>query len=218
MTHHPSPSRKPLTNALIAKHFHVHPSTVADWIIQGCPKSSIKDVSKWRSETLRTGRGNIDDNRNGAENEPQMPALQRKRIEADTRKILADVALRELRIEEKRRDLVSRSEVVRELSEIVVRVKERLLAAPDEFENRFPAGVRVQCKLDFQEFIRQLLLELSRMKVADATMDDTIVASAAAIIAGRSRTAAAMGRVNPERHSSPVNVQHRSPRRMDRVL
>lgn len=176
-----SKSRKkpPLTAATIAKHFNVNRSTVSGWIHKGCPTTTLKAVAEWRAAHLRSERQPVD--QRGGEGGPGRLTLNDRRVKADTRKILSDVALRELRLAEKRGDLVSRKEANRELAEYFVRVKERLLAAPDEFETRFPAEVRIQCKADFKEFIRQLLLELSRWQLLGKSAEDIILAAAAAI-------------------------------------
>jgi phage terminase Nu1 subunit (DNA packaging protein) len=113
--------------------------------------------------------------------------LAQKRVMADTRKIEAEVQYKEMRNAERRGDMISLTAVQREGAELVARIKERLLAAPDEFENRFPSEVRAQCKADFSEFIRQLLLEVSRWTIGGETVDDIILAVARRIEAERAR-------------------------------
>ena len=94
-----------------------------------------------------------------------------------------------MRIAEKKQDLVSLKDTQRELSELLIRIKERLLAAPDEFQTRFPEPVRAQCKADFDEFIRHVLLEISRWKLGGHDMDDMIIATAERIRRDRGRIA-----------------------------
>jgi phage terminase Nu1 subunit (DNA packaging protein) len=181
MSHH---HQHGLTQAKIANHFRVHTRTVATWIGRGCPQTSIKAVSKWRRENMRTERQPPGQRGDGPS------TLTEERLKADTLKIMADVDLRELRLAEKRGDLVSHTEAKHELAKLLIRIKERLLAAPDEFQTRFPGPERLQCKADFDQFIRQLLLEISRWDILGAGADDMIVAEAVRIIADRSKAAA----------------------------
>ena len=175
----------PLTAAKVAKHFGVHRCTVSDWFQRGCPRTSIKAIAQWKAASLRTERQPLDQrDGNGQAGDPgdqRQLTLQELRLTADTRKINSDVELRRLRIAEKQKDLVSLSDAQRELSELLIRIKERLLAAPDEFETRFPLEVRAQCKADFQEFTRQLLLEISRWKLGAAEEEEIILAAAEVI-------------------------------------
>jgi phage terminase Nu1 subunit (DNA packaging protein) len=182
MSHH---HHHRLSQVKIAKHFEVHPRTVANWVGKGCPQTSVKAITKWRRENMRSERQPSSKRGDG-------PAtLTEERLKADTLKILADVDLRELRLAEKRGELVSLSETAHELAEMVIRIKERLLAAPDEFQTRFPEPVRLQCKAEFDAFIRGLLLEISRWdSLLDPDIADAmIVAEAARIIAERSKAA-----------------------------
>jgi hypothetical protein len=90
-----------------------------------------------------------------------------------------------LRNRERRQTLIDRKDVEREVSALLIRIKERLLVVPDEFETRFPLEVRQQCKADLTEFMRQLLLEMSRWKIMDESTDDLLIAAAARLLAER---------------------------------
>jgi hypothetical protein len=176
---------EPISAIIAARHFGVHRRTIAEWFDRGCPRTSIKAIAQWRAANLRNERQPLDQrDANGQAGDQQGPrplTLQELRLKADTRKINSDVELRRLRIAEKQKDLVSLSDAQRELSELLIRIKERLLAAPDEFETRFPLEVRAQCKADFQEFTRQLLLEISRWKLGAAEEEEIILAAAEVI-------------------------------------
>lgn len=182
---------EPLSASIVAKHFAVNRRTITEWFDRGCPRTSFKEIAQWRAANLRSGRQPLD-HRNGngkADNQPLPLTLQELRLKSETQKIDSDVELRLLRIAEKKKDLISKTDAQRELSELLVRIKERLLAAPDEFQNRFPEPVRSQCKGDFQEFMRQLLLEISRWQLGGEDADDIIIAAARRIEAERGRIA-----------------------------
>jgi hypothetical protein len=184
----------PLTAAAIATHLKISPGTVYGWFGRGCPRTTIAAVETWRAANIRTEHARPEkraaDSATGAPINLPLTITQ-KRMLADTRKINADVVYKRLRNAEKRKDMVSLLAVEREVAELVVRIKERLLAAPSEFENSFPAEVRSQCKADFEEHIRLLLLEMARWTIAGETCEDMIVAVATRIVTERARRAMA---------------------------
>lgn len=155
--------------------------------------TSFAEVAAWRTANLRADRM-VPDRRGepAAAAAPKGPTLTEIRMQADTEKINVDVELKKLQLAMKRGDLVSREEIRRNEAELLSRIKERLLAFPEEFETRFPAEVRAQCKEDFEQAIRHLLVEMSRWQLLDKdTADDIIVLVAEKILAARARTAAA---------------------------
>jgi phage terminase Nu1 subunit (DNA packaging protein) len=193
------PKQKPHAAALsvraIAKQLNVVPGTVYDWIARGCPRTTLAAVEAWRAANIRQEHARHDkrtaDPKTGDAQPDVALTLTQKRMVADTRKINADVVYKRLRNAEKRKDMVSLAAVEREAAELVVRIKERLLAAPSEFENSFPAEVRAQCKADFEEHIRLLLLEMANWKIAGQTCDDMIAAAAERIVRERRNGGAA---------------------------
>lgn len=184
------PAAARITTALIANSLGVHARTVEGWVSKGCPKTTLDEVIQWRAGNMRADRQPMDQRAAAPGGEAPGHTLQEKRLLADTAKIEAEVSLKNLRLQERMQNLVSRSAVLREVSELVVRVKERILAAPDEFETRFPAEVRAQCKADFEEFVRQLLWELSTWEILGESTDDLVIAAAESIKAQRERDAA----------------------------
>ena len=180
------PPAAPLYAGTIAKAI-----TVYGWFSRGCPRSTVEEVTAWRAANIR--QEHVRNDKKVAEGRPPNGpidaelTLAQKRVMADTRKIEAEVQYKEMRNAERRGDMISLTAVQREGAELVARIKERLLAAPDEFENRFPSEVRAQCKADFSEFIRQLLLEVSRWTIGGETVDDIILAVARRIEAERAR-------------------------------
>lgn len=179
-----------ISAALVARELGVDRRTVHDWFNSGCPRTSIDDVKAWRANNKRTEHTPLDRREipgpdgtaEGGEPRKRKLTLSERRMMADTRKIIEEVEFKQFRNLEKRKELVSRTQAEREIAQIVVLVKQRLLAAPDEFETRFPADIRSALKADFQEFIRQLLLELSRQTAIDKSLDEIIVAEAERIV------------------------------------
>jgi hypothetical protein len=177
----------------IAKRLSVDRRTVTDWIkTKGCPTTSLDAVIQWRASNLRPKRHSIRQRPHSGGDGSDGVSLQDLRLMADTAKIEVEVQLKNLRLQERMQNLVSKTAVLREVAELVVRVKERILAAPDEFETRFPAEVRSQCKSDFDEFVRQLMRELSQWEILSTTTDDIVVTAAADIVARRRADAAAL--------------------------
>jgi len=168
----------------VQSYCRVNRRTVGDWMTKGLPMSIAAGIEYWRSTALAQNRTPMD-SRPTSEGGDGAPTMQQKRLTADTQKILEDVRLKQLRYQERIGELVQREEVVREVAEFAVRIKERLLAAPDEFETRFPAEVRQQCKADFTEFVRQLLLELSTWRIQGTACDDIVVQAAEKIVESR---------------------------------
>lgn len=184
-----------LAAAVIATHLNISPGTVYGWFSRGCPRTTLAEVEAWRAANIRQEHARpgkrIPDPKSGAAQPDVALTITQKRMLADTRKINADVVYKRLRNAEKRKDMVSLIAVEREVAELVVRIKERLLAAPSEFENSFPAEVRAQCKADFEEHIRLVLLEMSRWTIAGETCENMIVTMAERITTERARRAMA---------------------------
>jgi hypothetical protein len=177
----------------IARRLAVDRRTVTDWIkTKGCPTSSLDAVIQWRATNLRAERQPVHRRPVACGDSSGGTSLRDRRLLADIEKIEAEVRLKNLRFQERTQNLVSKVAVLREVAEMVVRLKERILAAPDEFETRFPVEVRAQCKADFEEFVRQLLWELSQWEILGTTTDDMVVAAAAVIVARRRGNAAAL--------------------------
>lgn len=195
----------------LARSLGVNRVTLYQWFNKGCPRDSVESVAAWRLQNVRsdrlehTKRAEIEEMLTAktqddvlAPDSPDTPTepvkrvrrkltLADRRLKADTAKIRAEVAYKRMRNQEKRRDLVSLASVNREAAELAIRIKERLTAAPDEFETRFPAETRAANKADFEDFVRILLLEISTWRVLDTGMDERIVAAAAAIEAARDK-------------------------------
>ena len=181
-----------LTAAAIGRNFGVSKSTVCTWIHKGCPQTTIDAVSKWRAANINAEKIPFASRKNygtADSGEPREPSISERRTLADTRKINSDVELRQLRLREKLGDLVSHKEIERELAEWAIRIKERLIASPSEFFTRWPLEVRDQTNADFIEWIRQLLLEMSRWKVLGVSMDDHIIAAGDRLKAERAAAA-----------------------------
>jgi len=104
--------------------------------------------------------------------------LTDKRLAAEIERLEQDTRLKRLKVLAQTGQLVKRDDVVRETAALVTRIKERLLALPDEFETRFPAEVREQCKADLMAFVVGVLLEMSAWRVADLTTNDHILRAA----------------------------------------
>jgi hypothetical protein len=171
--------------------------TVGEWIKEGCPRGPIRAILEWIS---RNGRGGPagPENRLGAlglggRTEELNPDGTRKRTLTERRTLgqiraqVVDTELRMLNLAEKRQDLVSKRRVKRDVATIFVRLKERLIAAPDRFEPKFPAEVRVECKQDLEDFCRLLLVELRQMPVGGQDVDELILLAAEDIQASRRR-------------------------------
>lgn len=175
-----------LTHAQIAKKLGVNRRTLSEWFERGCPREPIEAIAAWRVKHLRPERMDPAhrESANAAAVAPsapegrKRPSLIEQQTKANIRKINADVDFRRLKVAEIRKDLVSRSSVQREVAALCVRVKERLLAAPEEFQNSFPAETRIQNKIDFEDFVRHLLMELASWKVGGVTTDEMIIAAA----------------------------------------
>lgn len=60
--------------------------------------------------------------------------------------------------------LVDAAEVSQRWNRGLLRIKHRLEAAPKEMEMRFPESTRPENLADFEEFVNQLLLEMSEME------------------------------------------------------
>jgi hypothetical protein len=78
--------------------------------------------------------------------------------------------------------LVYRHEPMQNVAAIVLRAKLRLEQMPDEMEMRFPPQTRAENKADFENYITQVLKELSTMPViADVSVEDAILEAAETI-------------------------------------
>lgn len=164
----------------MAQVLGVHRTTLVGWLAEGCPRGTEAEIRAWRSANVRTDHLEHS-KRPEASSAPKgkrKRTLAEHRLIADTAKIKADVAFRLMRNKKQAKELVSLSDVQREAAELAIRIKERLLAVPDEMETRFPAETRAANKSDFEEFIRQLLLEISNWSVIGEAMDEWIVAAA----------------------------------------
>lgn len=179
-----------------ARTLGVNRVTLYDWFARGCPRGTVEEIAAWRQANVRNDRLEHDKRAEMGEALAQVVAptdpgslapkkrakkalsLSEKRLKADTEKIRAEVAYKLMRNAEKRKNLVSLAEVQLEAAELAIRIKERLLAAPDEMETRFPAETRAGNKADFEEFIRQLLLEISGWKILGEPMHARIKAAA----------------------------------------
>lgn len=188
-----------LTTTEAARQLGVNRVTMYDWFSKGCPRGPLDAIAAWRLANVRSDRLEHESRQETvqameeiAEPSPEAPkkapkaakrsfTLSERRLKADTAKIRAEVAYKLMRNREKRKDLVSLTDVQREAAELAIRVKERLLACPDEMETRFPAETRAANKADFEEFIRQLLLEMSGWRIVGETLDDRIVDAGKAI-------------------------------------
>lgn len=205
---HPSIVPTPLTVAEVARRLDVNRRTVQDWRNKGCPLTSIEAVIAWRGENLQTEHtpldrkggpigGEVSHDGVAVSDDGDRPmSLSQKRLLADTRKIIEDTKLKKLAYRVKSGDLLVRTAAEREVASLVLRVKERLLAVPDEFENRFPIEVRASCKADLAEAMRLVLVELSRFEVLGKTTDEIIVAEARRIL---------------EREQTPTTPMHPQP-------
>jgi len=171
----------------VAKAVGVNRRTVAEWRDKGCPLTTLNAVIQWRNENLRSDRQPIEQRDGGASS---MTRLHEAQVQANIRKIKGDTRLRHQRLLKETNKLVERVSVVREVAELVVRVKERILALPEELENRFAPEVRLQLKEDVDEFARQLLFEMATYEILGDPTDDLILASADLIRAKRERAAA----------------------------
>ncbi len=160
--------------------------TVHEWLREGCPRN-VMGALAW---VLKNKRGDKLANRNGPLSgllspggglDPDAEAqvsLTRQMHAEKLRGQQIDNEQEALALAEKRRDLVSRKLVKRDVATIFVRIKERLLVIPDRFEPRFPAEVRVECKQDFQEFCRLVLIEMRSMPVGGQDVEELVLAAA----------------------------------------
>lgn len=189
-----------MSAANLAKAVGVNRRTAHEWFQEGCPRHLMEAIG-W---VLKHKRGDKLANRNGplsgllspgggldADGEAQA-SLQRQMHAEKLRGQQIDNEQSALALAEKKRDLVSRKLVKRDVATIFVRIKERLLVAPDRFEPRFPAEVRVECKQDFEDFCRKLLMELRTMPVGGEDVEDLILAAADEIRGGRRVAAEAL--------------------------
>lgn len=178
----------------MARTLGVNRVTLYDWFARGCPKAPVEAIAAWRSVNVRNDRLEHDKRAEiseamatvsqGQVAQAAAPKVKRgltladRRLIADTAKIRAEVAYKLMRNKEKRKDLVSLTDIQREAAELAIRIKERLMAAPDEFETRFPAETRAANKTDFEEFIRGLLFEISGWRIMGEPMHQRIIAAA----------------------------------------
>jgi phage terminase Nu1 subunit (DNA packaging protein) len=186
----------------VADHFGISRQVVSkEWKESGMPHSpgrfDLRAIAEWRS-LRRPGKGSErihntlpPEAKHGRRHDgiaddqyDSIPLLVRKR-RAEARKFEAEAARRERENAEAEGRLVDRTVVVREVSELVIRLKQRLSAAPAEMEMMFPRQTRKQNKVDFEEFVRQLLSELSTMQVGGLIADDIILEAADSIIASQ---------------------------------
>ena len=178
----------------VARHFGVTKQTVhRDWVEGGMPgeagRFDLRKIEKWRG-TRRAGKGKqrIEDNfiessKNGSQTDTSaadqidditsIPPSVRK-VYAEARKLEAEAIRKERENAEADGRLVDRTVVIRDVSELVIRLKQRLSAAPAEMEMQFPRKTRKQNKGDFDEFVKQLLAELATMQVAGTITDDMV--------------------------------------------
>jgi len=133
--------------------------TVATYVSQGMPKGKAGyDVEKCREWIA----ANVRDNKE---------QKAEKRIRSDSSenweavKLEFDAKRAALKFEKESGSLVSREDVEHEFSEFCLRLKDRMLQAPEEFEMRFPAETRLENKREFENFINILLREVSQWEL-----------------------------------------------------
>jgi hypothetical protein len=175
-----------LTQALIAKHFKVHERTVHAWMQRGCPATSLEAIAVWRGNNLQrppTDRPFTD--RTAAPSDGGVNgegSLSSQKLKVDILRGKIDARSRLLRHRERKGELVERRVAEREIAEVLLRVKERLIVCPDEFETSFPAETRPQNKADFEEYVRQLLMEIGRYKLLGKSADEMLIDAAARMV------------------------------------
>lgn len=128
-----------------------------------------------------------DDNQSDSVRDPELVAaaeLRRRKNEAEAEIKEADARTRQQNLALQEGRLVDRESAVREVAALVVRIKQRLLAAPTEMEMDFPRQTRKQNKADFEMFVRGLLLEMSGWEMLDYDTTNELICVASDVIRG----------------------------------
>lgn len=149
------------TRAECANHFGIRERQVSEWQLRegfpGKPATPgyrdgyypVKRIEAWRAQHFGP---------RASDTTPLSEALLRiKRAEAEAK---------ELRNLERRGKLLERDDVLQSANELVLRLKSRLDALPEEFEQLIPREHRAALKAEMVEWVRQRQLELAAWEPA----------------------------------------------------
>lgn len=141
------------TQAELATALGVKVRAVRENLAAGMPRETdgtycYEDCLNWRLQNVHTRVGGIGGER------PPMSDLEREKLEEEIR-------YKRLKNDQTEGLLVDRQAAEQEINAMLVRLKTRLEAAPDEMEMRFPAETRADNKAEFQNYVHNLLKEIS---------------------------------------------------------
>lgn len=182
----------------VSRFFRVARSTIGEWRQAGAPGTKgawdLSELYHWKTNRQR------DPTAVDAANELVADAARRKKI-ADAK--TSEARARKLEIENSVAvgEMVYHDEVQQSAAEMVLRIKNRLEACPDDFMMSFPRDTREQNTSDFQNFISHLLKELSSWEPIKGEHVETMICDEADKI--REKRAAGNGRT-PKKKQEPV--------------
>lgn len=152
------------TLADVARFFGVRLQTVkGDWRGNGMPGQAgawdLREIVAWRNE--RQGQS--------ADNDAERNSQRAAATDWEAVKLKEDALLKRLRRKRLQGELVQLDVVMQSISETLIRIRDRLLAFPEEIEMGFPQETRGENVRSLESKIENLLREMSQWEITPSS-------------------------------------------------